>query len=105
MKHSATFAALTLDQKKALVAFIATHGRTWRSALRAIWDAGTDANQPLIRQIRNNVGPSAIALIRTDEVTAYGATLNVVTAAERYSAIRALDLLDATTAIADRVFQ
>lgn len=52
---------LTLEQLERLLEFKAEHGRTWKDTLRHMWMNGQDANQRdggLLRQIRNNFGPT-----------------------------------------------
>ncbi len=43
---------------EALRAFKVAHGRTWRSRLRALWDAGDDTGA--LRMARNLIGPSRL---------------------------------------------
>ncbi len=53
--------ALSPEQFSALVKFAVEHGRTWKQQLNAYWANGRDAQAPmgaLLRQIRNEAGPS-----------------------------------------------
>ena len=47
---------LTEDQAKALRLYADLKGRYWKQALRKDWATGKDS--ALLRQIRNNFGPS-----------------------------------------------
>jgi hypothetical protein len=52
---------LTPEQAEALKAFASSNGRTWKMKLSDMWANGQDANQTnggLLRQIRNQQGPS-----------------------------------------------
>jgi hypothetical protein len=55
------------EQKEALQQFKSKHGRNWKLELRLRWMRGTDVNEAnghLLRQVRNNVGPSGLDKIR-----------------------------------------
>ncbi|QIN68067.1 hypothetical protein SBC1_81140 (plasmid) [Caballeronia sp. SBC1] len=61
---------LTQEQQSALVAFATSHGRNWKSALRRLWDTGRDErepNGPLLRQVRNTLGPSCLVRYRVPD--------------------------------------
>lgn len=45
-----------------LRSFANEHGRSWRSKLRRLWDAGGDTG--LLRQARNVIGPSGLDKIQ-----------------------------------------
>lgn len=75
MKKAISFASLSIAQKVALASLHTLFGSRWRSELRSIWDFGTDANNPPLRQLRNNVGPSAIARIKTSDIKAHHETM------------------------------
>lgn len=45
-----------------LKAFAAEHGRTWKAQLRRLWNTGRDSG--LLRQARNQIGPSGLDRIR-----------------------------------------
>lgn len=52
---------LTTEQAEALKRFAAANGRYWKGELSTLWATGRDASQPdgaLLRQIRNNLGPT-----------------------------------------------
>jgi hypothetical protein len=54
---------MTDEQRDQLKQFAAQHGRNWKSKLRELWMRGADANEPsghLLRQVRNQVGPSGL---------------------------------------------
>lgn len=54
-------AMLTADQKRAIEAFAARHGRYWKNLLRVAWISGRDEKETdgaLLRQIRNELGPT-----------------------------------------------
>jgi hypothetical protein len=51
----------TPEQQSALTAFAQRSGRYWKARLLRLWDTGRDENEPegpLLRQVRNNLGPS-----------------------------------------------
>lgn len=61
MKKQPSIDDLTPEQAEALRSFAALYGRTWKSALSSAWASGRDANLSnggLLRQIRNEQGPS-----------------------------------------------
>ena len=52
---------LTTEQAEALQAFAQKYGRCWKQTLMEAWLSGRDVGEPnghLLRQIRNNLGPS-----------------------------------------------
>jgi hypothetical protein len=62
--------SLTAEQQSALVAFATRHGRNWKSALRRLWDTGRDDREPdgpLLRQVRNTLGPSGLVRYRAPD--------------------------------------
>ena len=58
--------SLTPEQIATLNQFAAQHGRYWKSKLRAIWTSGKDENKPILRQIRNQLGPVGLAKFRSE---------------------------------------
>lgn len=48
------------EQTERLLQFKAEHGRCWRRKLIDLWAAGKDDHDPLLRQIRNKLGPSGV---------------------------------------------
>jgi hypothetical protein len=61
MKQTET---LTPEQDRALRAFAALHGRTWKAALRGAWMRGTDVGE--LRQVRNTFGPAWLTNFRLE---------------------------------------
>lgn len=62
---------LSSEQKAALRRFRETHGRTWKDTLRSMWSSGKDVTQPeggLLRQIRNNYGPSRLEKLKEKDL-------------------------------------
>lgn len=57
---------LSVEAFLALQAFAKTHGRNWRSALRALWESGED-DGPL-RECRNVIGPTRLAKVFPEKV-------------------------------------
>lgn len=58
---------LTPEQQSALSTFAERNGRYWKAALRRLWDTGRDErepNGPLLRQVRNTLGPSGLVNYR-----------------------------------------
>jgi hypothetical protein len=54
----------TQEQLQALREFAKKYGRNWKQELSDMWLAGRDANEPnghLLRQVRNQCGPSWLA--------------------------------------------
>ena len=52
---------LSPEQQAAIDAFAAKYGASWKHKLQIAWLAGTDTAQPnghLLRQVRNQFGPS-----------------------------------------------
>lgn len=66
------YSDLSYEQKVELRKFAADHGRAWRGTLAAWWSDGRDASNPLLRQIRNKIGPSGLWNIKTREMDADG---------------------------------
>jgi hypothetical protein len=55
----------TPAQLVALKSYIAKHGQQWRRKLADAWLIGADAREPnghLLRQLRNTLGPTIVAL-------------------------------------------
>lgn len=55
------------EQLKRLLEFAKEHGRAWRYDLDLLWCNGRDANERdghLLRQIRNQLGPSWLAAFK-----------------------------------------
>jgi hypothetical protein len=65
-RYEATCAAASLsaDEMNALRAFKARHGRTWKAKLLDMWQSGRDANEPVLRVLRNRLGPSGLARVK-----------------------------------------
>ena len=60
---------LNPEQLQALQDFARDMGRNWKHILRAKWEGGTDTqmpNGPLLRQVRNTIGPSGLQQLRID---------------------------------------
>lgn len=60
------------EQVKRLKEFAEQHGRFWKQKLSSVWAAGEDANDPILRQIRNGMGASglkAVSLAVGDNIT------------------------------------
>lgn len=58
------------EQLAALRAFKARHGRNWKTTLSAKWSNGTDTAEPnghLLRQVRNQGGPTWLANFKLEE--------------------------------------
>lgn len=70
MKEPKPFDQLDAAQREALRHFSQANGRTWRQALLWLWDTGADAGQPLLRQIRNSIGPSGLLAITAEQLNA-----------------------------------
>ena len=47
----------TVEQVAALREYAAKNGRRWKSRLVSDWTTGRDERQPLLRQVRNQLGP------------------------------------------------
>lgn len=58
--------AVTHEMRDALANFAREHGRTWKAALRALWNSGKD--EGLLRQARNIIGPSRLDRIKPSMV-------------------------------------
>lgn len=57
----------TTEQESALAAFAARAGRYWKARLCMLWETGLDEREPegpLLRQVRNNLGPSFLVKYR-----------------------------------------
>ncbi len=50
--------ALSPEQGAALTTFKMANGRYWKRALLKLWQEGGDENQPYLRQLRNQFGPT-----------------------------------------------
>ena len=51
---------ISLNERKALLSYIAENGRNWRSKLRKEWMCGSES----LRELRNTVGPTRLDYIR-----------------------------------------
>lgn len=63
----------TAEQERRLRAFAENGGQGWKDTLSNLWLTGRDAALPdghLLRQIRNNLGPSWLANLKLSELTA-----------------------------------
>lgn len=66
---SKTPAPITAEQFGALQKWSAAYGKTWKEALTTAWLRGGDRNpnySPYLQQIRNQHGPSWLALAKDD---------------------------------------
>lgn len=65
---------LTEDEKNVLAAFAKYHGRTWKADLRTVWMNSTEfhesRNGSILRAMRNKIGPSGLAKIKTRDLIA-----------------------------------
>ena len=54
---------MTPAQQAAVARFAQRNGRYWKSALRRLWESGapTDDDGALLRQVRNELGPTWLA--------------------------------------------
>ena len=65
-----TLGDLTPAQAAAITEFAAQHGRRWKAVLNNAWTSGRDERMPngaLLRQIRNNHGPTWLARLTLKE--------------------------------------
>jgi hypothetical protein len=56
--------SVTPAMRRALVDYAREHGRTWRSQLSMLWLTDGDVDEPLLRAIRNIIGPSGLYKIK-----------------------------------------
>ena len=56
------------EQMNALREYAEHNGRAWRERLIDDWVHGRDGNSPLLRQVRNTVGPSGLMRIKLEQV-------------------------------------
>jgi uncharacterized protein (DUF3084 family) len=68
MKEPKPFDQLDAAQREALRHFSQANGRHWRQTLLRLWDTGADDAHPLLRQIRNNIGPSGLLAITAEQL-------------------------------------
>lgn len=47
----------TPEQERALQEYADEVGRCWKAALHTAWCIGSDEDKPLLRQVRNQLGP------------------------------------------------
>lgn len=48
------------DMLETLRRFARAEGRCWKSRLVDLWSRGADADKPLLRRLRNVIGPSGL---------------------------------------------
>lgn len=63
----------TFEQERRLRLFAESGGQGWKDTLQNLWLTGRDAALPdghLLRQIRNDLGPSWLANLKLSELTA-----------------------------------
>jgi hypothetical protein len=70
MKEPKPFDELNAEQRDALRDFSKANGRTWRQILLTMWERGTDDREPLLRQIRNSIGPTGLLSITAAQLSA-----------------------------------
>lgn len=63
---------MSADLREALAKFARENGRSWKAALRDLWESGDDAGE--LRQIRNIVGPTQLSRLPTRLVDAIATT-------------------------------
>jgi hypothetical protein len=62
---------LTPEQREALLAYAKRNGRHWKVELNCAWASGRDEREPegaLLRQVRNQRGPSWLHAITVKEL-------------------------------------
>lgn len=67
---------LSDEQKTALSEFAKKNGRCWKNVLVWFWNSGEDSGA--LRQVRNVLGPSGVARLKTAEVLNFRSVSEVV---------------------------
>lgn len=59
---------LNAEQQKYLRDNAPILGRNWKSEILDLWTTGRDASNPILRQIRNRIGPSGLLSIKPKDL-------------------------------------
>ena len=62
MAHATT--RLTDEQLKALTDYAKANGRAWKAQLLRDWDSARVPEGPVLRQVRNLIGPSGLKALK-----------------------------------------